>query len=265
MSIAPEAPQATAEISKNTKSSSNRSRTARYWWARIATIAAVILALQLPRFWEAKRHNAPAASGAIRSIAVLPLMNLNSAAEHDYFADGLTDDLITNLAQIRALRVISRTSVMHYKDTRKLLREIRQELKVDVIVEGAVQQSGTRFRASLKLIDVAMEQNLWVEVYEGDLHDIFSREHEMVSAITQKLGVPVTAQEWTQLSRSRHLDPDAYEAYLKGRFFWNARSADGLQKAVRYFEQSAGKRGQLPLGIRGSGRLLQRDEFLHGH
>jgi len=224
---------------QGTPAISTPGRSMRRWTAIVAVAFAVVLVLQLPRVWQ---HRAPGVSTRnIRSIVVLPLMNLNTGAEHDYFADGLTDALITNLSRISALRVISRTSAMHYKETHKLLPEIGRELKVDGVVEGAVQRAGLRVRVSVKLIHVATEQNLWAEIYEGDLQDIFSLENEMAAAIARKIGIRVTPQESARLSRSLRLDPEAYEAYLKGRFFWNMRSADGLQKALRYFHEALEK------------------------
>jgi TolB-like protein/DNA-binding winged helix-turn-helix (wHTH) protein/Tfp pilus assembly protein PilF len=218
-------------------------------WVAIAAVAfAIFFMLQFPRVWHERGQSEPA--GRIRSIAVLPLMNLN-IGEHDYFADGLTDALITNLSRIGALRVISRTSAMHYKDTHKLLSEIGRELKVDGVVEGSVQRAGQRVRVSIKLLQVATEQNLWADIYEGDLRDIFALESEMAGAVARNIGVRIASEGETDLSRSLRLDPEAYEAYLKGRFFWNKRSADGLQKALRYFHEALEKEPAYALAYAG--------------
>ncbi len=209
-------------------------------WLSIAGLAVVLAAaLQIPRVEQERKPGAPART--IRSLVVLPFMNLNSDRERDYFADGLTDALITNLSRISALRVISRTSAMHYKESRKLLPDIGRELKVDGIVEGAVQRAGARVRISIKLIRAATEQNLWANIYERDFQEIFALENEITTAIAHQIGTPVTPGERKELARSQRLDPEAYEAYLKGRFFWNMRSADGLQKALHYFHEALEK------------------------
>lgn len=180
-------------------------------------------------------------AGPVASIAVLPLVNLTPGAEQDYFADGLTDALITNLAQIGALRVISRTSAMQYKGTQKLLPAIARELRVDMIVEGTVQRAGERVRVTVKLVRAPAESYLWAESYERDLRDILSLENEMAGAIARKIEIHLTPRESQQLSRAPRLNPQAYEAYLKGRFFWNIRSAESLLKGIQYFEQAISK------------------------
>jgi adenylate cyclase len=159
-------------------------------------------------------------------------------SQQDYLADGLTEGLITNLSRNSALRVISRTSVMPYKGGHKTLPEIGRELNVDGIVEGAVRRNGSRVRVDVKLIQAASEKNILVDVYERDLEEILSLENEISTAIARRTDAAVTARESDEFSRSRRLNPEVYEAYLKGRFFWNARSKEGLEKAIKYFERT---------------------------
>jgi TolB-like protein/Tfp pilus assembly protein PilF len=175
---------------------------------------------------------------AIPSIAVLPLENLSHDPEQEYFADGLTDALITNLAKIGSLRVISRTTAMHYKGTRRPLSEIVCELKVDKVVEGAVQRSGDRVRISAQLIDAATDMHLWAESYESDVRDVLGLQARIAKAIAVEIQVHLTPREHAHLAYNRQVNRDAYEAYLKGRSHWYKRTAAGLSKAGEYFERA---------------------------
>jgi len=183
--------------------------------------------------------NVPAEPGAsgIRSVAVLPLENLSDDPEQEYFADGLTEGLITNLAKIRALRVVSRTTAMHYKKVHRPLPEIARELQVDGIVEGTVLRSGDRVRISAQLIDARTDSHIWAESYERDLRDILALHSELARAIAGQIQIAVTPGEHLQLGRARRVDPEAYEAYLKGRHHWNRRTSGDLKKAIEYFRQ----------------------------
>jgi TolB-like protein/Flp pilus assembly protein TadD len=172
---------------------------------------------------------------------VLPLDNLSGDASREYFADGMTDELITDLAQIRALRVISRTSVMMYKGARKPLPQIARELNVDAVVEGTVLLSGNQVRITAQLIKAPADKHLWAESYEGDLRDTLALQEKVARAIAEQIRIEVTPQEQAKLMAAKTVDPDAYEAYLKGRYFWNKRTADGLEKAVDYFNQAIAK------------------------
>jgi TolB-like protein/DNA-binding winged helix-turn-helix (wHTH) protein/Flp pilus assembly protein TadD len=216
------------------RKASSRSR----WIMLAATLLALVTFVVL---WRTQGRGTPSllsSGGRITSIAVLPLLDLASKPEQDYFADGLTDALITNLSKIGALRVISRTSAMQYKATKKLLPEIGRELKVDAVVEGTVQRQQAVLRVTVKLIRAATEENLLTETFERDPRDVLALENEMAAAIARKIEIRLTPQESVHLRRSRQLDPEAYESYLKGRFFWNIRSDDGLHRAIRYFEQA---------------------------
>ncbi len=181
------------------------------------------------------RSHAPA---KIRSLAVLPLENLSGDPAQNYFADGMTDELITDLAQIRALRVISRTSVMAYKGARKPLPTIARELNVDAIVEGTVQRSGDRVRITAQLIDASTDKHLWSQSYEGEFRDTLALQNRVASAIADQIRINLTPQEQAALKTAKLVNPQAYESYLKGRYFWNKRTPDGLSSALAYFNQA---------------------------
>jgi TolB-like protein/DNA-binding winged helix-turn-helix (wHTH) protein/Flp pilus assembly protein TadD len=181
------------------------------------------------------RSHAPA---KIRSIAVLPLENLSGDPAQNYFADGMTDELITDLAQIRALRVISRTSVMAYKGARKPLPTIARELNVDAIVEGTVQRSGDRVRITAQLIDASTDKHLWSQSYEGEFRDTLALQNRVASEIADQIRINLTPQEQAALKTAKLVNPQAYESYLKGRYFWNKRTPDGLSSALAYFNQA---------------------------
>ena len=164
---------------------------------------------------------------------MLPFENLSGGREQDYFADGMTDALITNLAQVRALRVISRTSVMQYKQTNKLLPRIADDLNVDAVVEGTVVRSGDRVRVTAQLIHASTDRHLWARTYERELRDVLALQAELAGAIAQAVEVKVQPEERRRLAARGSVNPDAYDAYLKGRFFWNRRSPEDLVEGGR--------------------------------
>jgi TolB-like protein/DNA-binding winged helix-turn-helix (wHTH) protein/Tfp pilus assembly protein PilF len=174
----------------------------------------------------------------IRSLAVLPLESLSSEASQDYFADGMTDELISDLGQISALRVISRTSVMTYKYARKPLPQIARELNVDAVVEGTVLRSGDQVRITAQLIEAATDKHLWSQSYEGELRDTLTLQNKVASAIADQIRINLNPQEQAALKNTKFVNPQAYEFYLKGRYFWNKRTADGLKVALAYFNQA---------------------------
>jgi len=178
------------------------------------------------------------AAEEIRSLAVLPLENLSRDPEQEYFADGLTEAVITSLAKIRALKVISRTTVMQYKDTRRPLREIARELEAQGIVEGTVLRSGERVRVSAQLIDASTDTHLWAESYDRDVRDILALHAELARAIANEIQVKLTPEEQAQLRPTRRVDAEAYELYLKGRHYWNKRNLEGLMKGAEYFQKA---------------------------
>ena len=174
----------------------------------------------------------------IRSLAVLPLENLSGDPSQDYFADGMTDELITDLAKIGALRVISRTSVLMYKRTHKLLPEIAHDLNVDAVVEGSVVRSGDRVRITVQLIRAAADEHLWADSYEGDMRDSLALQNKVARTIAEQIRIELTPQEEGMLETAKTVDPKAFENYLRGRYFWDKRTTDGLEQAVEYFNQA---------------------------
>jgi eukaryotic-like serine/threonine-protein kinase len=206
--------------------------------AVVLAVAAVVGVLAFAaRFYLAR----PAKQ--IKSIAVLPLENLSRDPEQEYFADGMTDALTTDLSKISALRVISRTSAMRYKGTNKSLPEIAKELNVDGIVEGSVMRSGNRVRISAQLIRATTDQHLWADSYEHDLGDVLKLQGEVAQAIAQQVRVQLTPQQQARLGSARAVNPEAYEAYLKGRFYATTGSSTllGTKNAQRYFEEAIQK------------------------
>ena len=180
----------------------------------------------------------PATPVHIHFLAVLPLDNLSGDPGQEYFADGMTDALITDLAQISSLKVVSRTSTMRYKGTKKTLPEIGRELNVDGIVEGAVVRSGERVRIDAQLIEASTDRHLWAKSYERDLGDTIGLQNEVARAIANEVGVKLTPQEQAHLLRADSVDPKTYELYLKGRFLWNKQSTDSTRKSIEYFQQA---------------------------
>ena len=174
----------------------------------------------------------------IRSVAVLPLASFSGSPEDDYFVQGMTESLITDLAKIGSLRVISRTSVMRYNRTEKPLPEIARELNVDTIVEESVLRSGDRVRITAQLIDAATERHLWAESYERDLRDVLKLQSEVAGAIAREIKIKLSPQEQASLANTPRVDPEAYQAYLKGRFYWSKRSGQGFRKGIGFFEEA---------------------------
>jgi serine/threonine protein kinase/tetratricopeptide (TPR) repeat protein len=177
----------------------------------------------------------------IESLAVLPLENFSGDPDQEYFADGMTEALIGELAQISSLKVISRTSVMRFKATRKPLPEVARELNVDGVVEGSVIRSGDRVRITAQLIHAPTDRHLWAQHYERDIRDVLSLQTEVTRAIANEIRAKLTPQQQVRLARGGSVDPEAYELYLKGRYFWNKRTEEDLRKGLEYFQQSVAK------------------------
>jgi len=209
----------------------------RQWPTRRVTVGlTLVLSLAILAVWLI-RSRGPAPTG-IRSLAVLPLDNLSGDVSQDYFADGMTDELITDLAQISALRVISRTSVMVYKGARKPLPQIARELNVDAVVEGTVLRFGDQVRITAQLIEASSDKHLWSQSYQGELRDTLPLQNRVATAIADQIRINLTPQEQAALRNAKVVNPEAYESYLKGRYFWNKRTADGLKVALAYFNQA---------------------------
>lgn len=178
-------------------------------------------------------------NGGTYSIAVLPLQNLSGDPAEDYFADGITDALITDLAQSNALRVISSTSSMRYRDVHKALPEIARELNVGFILEGSVFRSGNHVRVSAQLVDAARDQHLWARQYDRDLQDVLRLQSELASSVALEVtGKLSSSEQRGSPATVPRVNPDSYEAYLKGRYFLDKWSEEGLDKAKGYFERA---------------------------
>src|ERR1700735_2181563 len=209
----------------------------RLWLTRGGIVGlAVLVSLSIrPVSLFRSRGRAPA---GIRSLAVLPLENLSGDDSQNYFADGMTDELITDLAQISALRVISRTSVMVYKGVRKPLPQIAHELNGDAVVEGTVLRSGDQVRITAQLIEASTDRHLWSQSYKGELRDTLALQNRVAAAIADQIRINLTPREQAALKNVKVVNPEAYESYLKGRYFWNKRTAEGLKVALAYFNQA---------------------------
>ncbi len=187
------------------------------------------------------RHEAgavPGARAAITSLAVLPLVNLSGDPAQEFFADGMTEALIASLAGIGALRVISRTTAMRYKDTALPVRDIARELGVQGVIEGSVQRSADNVRISVQLIDAVADRLLWAQQYEGTTAGVLELQAEAACSVAKEVSVQLTPREESRLRGPRVIDPRAYEAYLRGRFHWNRRTETEMRRGIAQFEQA---------------------------
>ena len=173
-----------------------------------------------------------------RSIAVLSLDNLSPDPNEAYLADGIADELTTDLAKISSLRVISRGSVLQFQGGRVPSPEIGRRLNVEAIVEGSVTRTGDRVRVTAQLIDAAADRHLWAESYEGNVSDLLALQRDVAAAIADRIQAKLTARERAGLTSARRVNTDAYLAYIKGRSFWNQRTPAALEKGVSSFEQA---------------------------
>jgi serine/threonine protein kinase/tetratricopeptide (TPR) repeat protein len=174
----------------------------------------------------------------IQSLAVLPLINLTGDAAQDFFVDGMTDEVTTELAQIGGLRVTSRTSTMQFKDAKKSIPQIGKELNVDAVLQGSVAHSGNRVRVIAQLIEAQSDRQLWSKRYERELQDVLTMQDELARDIASEIRIKLTPEERTRLASPRPINPAAHDAYLRGRFLWNRRTEPELNKAKEYFTQA---------------------------
>ncbi len=177
----------------------------------------------------------------IRSIAVLPLENLSGDPEQEYFADGMTDELITTLAKMGGVRVVSRTSIMHYKKSSEPIAQIGRELSVDAVVEGTVEHSGNRVRIRVQLVQAASDRHLWAQTYDRDFSDALMLQSEAAGEIVREIQSSLGSPQQRPVPIARRVDPEALEAYLKGLYFSNKRSAANFTRAIEYFQQAIAK------------------------
>jgi TolB-like protein/Flp pilus assembly protein TadD len=218
----------------------------KYVWLYVVVIGAVV---SIGLFFLG-RYSAQNASGAARagaselpqkSIAVLPFDNLSRDPDNAFFAEGVQDEILTRLAKIADLKVIARTSTQRFKSTPDDLQQIAKQLGVMNILEGTVQKAGDQVRVNVQLINAVTDAHLWAETYDRKLTDIFAVESEIAKAIAETLQAKLTGAEKTSIAKAPTANPEAYELYLKGRFFWNKRTGTDLRKAIDYFNQAIAK------------------------
>jgi TolB-like protein/DNA-binding winged helix-turn-helix (wHTH) protein len=241
VTVAGSGPEETAPlkmISADSQSRDDTGTSSRLRQIAVWTVAGLTLVLLSVAFLVWIRSTPSSSLPAIRSLAVLPLENLSGDASQDYFADGMTDELITHLAQIGDLRVISRSSVMTYKGLRKPLAEIARELDVQAIVEGSILRSDKRVRITAQLIRVPADEHIWAHSYEGDISDTLVLQSQVAQAIADLIRVTVNSQRHVALETSKAVNIEAYDSYLKGRYYWNKRTGEGLKEAIQYFNRS---------------------------
>src|SRR6266851_1256534 len=205
----------------------------------LAAAAAILVVWRLD--WRARSLAKTNSQTNIQSLAVLPLENLSGDPSQDYFADGMTDELITNLGQIGSLRVISRTSVIQYRGVHKPLPQIARELNVDAIVEGTVVRSGGQVRIAAQLIQASADKHLWAQSYQSDLKDVLGLQHEIANVIAKQIRLTLTPHEQIRVGIDRPINPEAYESYLRGEYFLNRFTPDSIRKAADYFQQAIEK------------------------
>jgi len=210
------------------------------WFVGLGLIAALLLvAVAIFRnSWFAPQKTSVAPQN-MSSVAVLPFLNLSGDSAQEYLADGMTDELIMELSKIGALKVISRTSVMRYKNAKKTLPEIARELHVDGVVEGSVLRSGTHLRLTTELIYAANDTHVWAGSYDRDLGDILGLQRELARQIAREIKTTVSPSEELQLADHTEVNAQAHDLILRGRFFWNQRTREALNKALEYFQQAS--------------------------
>jgi TolB-like protein/DNA-binding winged helix-turn-helix (wHTH) protein/Flp pilus assembly protein TadD len=227
---------AAADPSKSTEAGW-RSRRPLLW--KISGLALVLASSIAFVTW--RLHSGGPSPPMIRSLAVLPLENLSGDPSQDYFSDGMTDELITELGQLSELRVISRSSVMTYKTIRKPLPQVARELNVDAVVEGTVLRAGNQVRITAQLVEAFSDRHLWAQSYEGELRNTLALQNKVARAIAEQIRIKLSSREHVELKNVQDVNAEAHEAYLKGRFFWNKRTGEDLKKAVEYFSQAIEK------------------------
>lgn len=221
----------------------DRAPKSRVWrWGVIATAVVIVLLLVAVVAFNAGRlrewFSSPLAASHIQSLAVLPLANLSGDPAQEYFADGMTEELITDLGQISSLRVISRTSVMRYKGAQKPLPEIARELHVDAVIEGSVLRIRDRVRITAQLIRAPTDIHLWAKSYERNLDDALALQDDVARDIADEIRVKLTPQQESRLSSSSHVNPEAHDAYLRGLSYLNERTKAGIEKSIETFKQA---------------------------
>jgi len=239
---------------EDTEAAQQPQTTARLRFLYLGVAAAVLMCT----VWAAShliRRRAPATSAPPKRImlAILPFQNLSNDPKQEYFSDGLTEETITDLGELSPERmgVIARTSAMAYKHTNKTVSQIGRELGVDYILEGSVRREGGRARVSAQLIRVSDQTHVWAESYDRELHDVLDIENELGKAIAEQVQGNLSPERRNVLARTRPVDPEAYDLYLKGRYYWNQRTPAGIKQSIGYFEEATAKDPNFALAYAG--------------
>jgi TolB-like protein/DNA-binding winged helix-turn-helix (wHTH) protein/Tfp pilus assembly protein PilF len=224
------------------------------WRGKRAVLVTALLVLLLTVTYVMHRHSSPGYATPKRAmLAILPFQNLSNDPGQEYFSDGLTEETITDLGQLSPgnLGVIARTSAMAYKHTDKTISQIGRELHVDYVLEGSVRREGGKARVSVQLIRVSDQTHLWAQNYDRDLQDLLDLQNELGRAIAEQVRANLTPQRQIELARKHIVNPEAYDLYLKGRFYWNQRTPDSIKESIGYFQQATAKDGNFALAYAG--------------
>jgi TolB-like protein/Tfp pilus assembly protein PilF len=187
---------------------------------------------------SAKKFVSQKVAPAKNRIAILPFVNISPNKDDEYFADGMTEELIATMSRISGLKVIARTSIMSYKDGRNKIDKIAKDLGVGTVLEGSVRKAGDRLRITVQLVDPQSSDNLWSESYDRELRDVFAVQSDISKTVTEALKVRLLPMEKARMEKTHEVNPEGFTLYLKGRFYWNERTRDGMDKAIAYFERA---------------------------
>ncbi len=225
----------------------------RSWKPAVGTAMSLLLILAAAIYLVRGRPSPKSVPSKRLMLAILPFQNLSNDPSQEYFSDGLTEETITDLGQLspEQLGVIARTSAMTYKHTDKTVSQIGRELGVDYILEGSVRREGGRARVSAQLIRVSDQTHLWAQSYDRELHDLLEIENELGTAIAQQVQANLTPQRESTLAKLRTVDPEAYDLYLRGRYYWNQRTPAGIKESIGYFQKATAKDPNFALAYAG--------------
>ena len=240
--IAPVAPLPAASVVPSTEAAATPAPPPPPAYARrraILTIVAVICAASLAAYWMV-RHNGPSEAGRRVTLAVLPFDNLSGDPDQEYLSDGMTEEMITQLGRLEPdrMRVLARSSTWKYKRAERDIGRLRRELGADYVLEGSVRRSGDRVRITAQLVQVADQSQVWAKTYERDLSDVLILQSEVAEALARTIAVKLTPDAQARLARARPIRPEAYQDYLRGRFFWNRKTEASLKQALGYFQKA---------------------------
>ena len=223
------------------------------WKTAVLVTALLLLALTFATYMMRTRRSLGSATAKRAMLAILPFQNLSNDPKQEYFSDGLTEETITDLGQLSPenLGVIARTSAMAYKHTDKAISQIGRELGVDYILEGSVRREGGKARVSAQLIRVSDQTHLWAQNYDRELEDLLDVQNDLGRSIAEQVSANLTPQKKVELSKKHSVKPEAYDLYLKGRFYWNQRTPDAIKESIRYFQEATAKDPNFALAYAG--------------